>query len=137
MWSFIINPQAGNGRGKLQFEKLQKTLDYQSLQVVYYYSEYESHAEAIVRELAANEEIRAIMVIGGDGTIHEVINGIGSCDIPVGFVPGGSGNDFARGAHIKGRPEKILAPLTDVEMQFNNRIEITDLFAGGWGDTSL
>src|SRR5699024_11863483 len=37
-----------------------------------------------------------------------VVNGIASANIPLGFIPGGSGNDFARGACIKGRPEEIL-----------------------------
>ncbi|MHA6253486.1 diacylglycerol/lipid kinase family protein [Oceanobacillus sp. CAU 1775] len=117
MYVFIVNPQAGNGRSNFIFEKLQKSATYQELNTVYYYSEYEGHAEVIAASLLETTEhtIEKIIVVGGDGTIHEVMNGLGNTDIPVGFIPGGSGNDFARGVGIKGSPEEILEKIVSGE----------------------
>ncbi len=48
------------------------------------------------------DSVKRVIVIGGDGTLHEVVNGLsGSPPIPIGFIPAGTGNDFARGAEIK------------------------------------
>jgi hypothetical protein len=50
--------------------------------------------------------------VGGDGTIHEVAAGIldSGCDVALGVVPAGSGNDFATAAlHLPPRPEEALA----------------------------
>lgn len=113
MWAFIVNPAAGNGRGRLIFESLQKTDYFTELEAVYYYSEYEGHAEEIASRLRVNKKTTAIIVVGGDGTIHEVLNGLGSSGIPIGFIPAGSGNDFARGVGVKGKPETILRKLME------------------------
>src|SRR5579883_728662 len=45
---------------------------------------------------AANEG-RAVIIVGGDGSIHEVVNGLLACErrVPLGIVAAGSGNDFA------------------------------------------
>lgn len=117
MYVFIVNPQAGNGSAIYSFEKLQKSTIYQELDSVYYYSEYEGHAEIIAASLEEKHpnKIEKLIVVGGDGTIHEVMNGLGETTIPVGFIPGGSGNDFARGVGIKGSSETILKKIISGE----------------------
>lgn len=115
MYVFIVNPNAGNGKANYIFEQLQKSAVYEQLNSKYYYSEYEGHAEEIAASLVSEKGITRIIVIGGDGTIHEVMNGLGSTDILIGFIPGGSGNDFARGAGIKGTPEEILQKIINGE----------------------
>lgn len=119
MYVFIVNPFAGNGKSNLIFEKLQKSNAYEQLDSKYYYSEYEGHAEKIAVSLVTEKDIACIIVIGGDGTIHEVMNGLGETDIPVGFIPGGSGNDFARGVGIKGSPLKVLREIIQGENLLN------------------
>ena len=119
MYVFIINPNAGNGRAIHIFEKLQKSALFQQLESRYYYTEYEGHAEEITASCATEKGITRLVVIGGDGTIHEVMNGLGESSMLIGFIPGGSGNDFARGVEIKGKPEAILKEIIDGE----NRID--------------
>ncbi len=66
---------------------------------------YPTHATEIARQ-AALEGYELVVAVGGDGTIHEVINGV--MQVPaeqrprVGIVPMGSGNDFAHGVGMKG-----------------------------------
>lgn len=111
MYIFIINPIAGNGRAKKIYQKLKKNASYQKLQVVSYYTQYKGHAEELTDKLQTIHEglmIDAIIVIGGDGTMHEVLNGLKNKPIPVSFIPGGSGNDFARGCSIPKNPDEVI-----------------------------
>ncbi len=103
----IVNPQAGNGRGKKVYIRLKKLPQYKQLKPVCYYTSYQGHAEEIAAKLEANH-VQSLIVIGGDGTLHEVINGLKNKDIPISFIPGGSGNDFARGCSLPKRAEVIL-----------------------------
>lgn len=65
-----------------------------------HWAETEYHGHAIeLASAAASEGFDAIVAIGGDGTVHEVINGLMQIDAaerpPLGVIPFGSGNDFA------------------------------------------
>ena len=95
---FIINPSAGNGRGKkiwLQFE--------QQLQIPYeiHLSQYAGHTVEIAHHIASQASVKnpvCLIAIGGDGTIHEVLNGAANFDnVYIGAISAGSGNDFKRG----------------------------------------
>jgi YegS/Rv2252/BmrU family lipid kinase len=113
MYIFIVNTKAGNGRAKRIFLKLKKTELYQKIDSRFYYTEYEGHAEELVRSIQNMEEISAIIAVGGDGTLHEVINGVDHHYIPIAFIPGGSGNDFARGIGLKEKPLQILKSVVE------------------------
>ncbi len=92
---FIINEAAGNGKGKKVWHRLQQhlTLDYEVA-----FTEYEGHGLEIARHWAHGAQTKKLIVIvGGDGTIHEVVSGVIHNDFMViGVVRAGSGNDFAR-----------------------------------------
>lgn len=92
---FIVNEAAGNGNGKKVWRKLQRhlTIDYQAV-----FTEYEGHGQKIAKQCAQNAQTKKLVVIvGGDGTIHEVVSGVVHNEyIVIGVVRAGSGNDFAR-----------------------------------------
>jgi len=92
---FIVNKAAGNGKGKKVWRKLQRhlTIDYQVV-----FTEYEGHGQKLAQLWAQNTQTKKLFVIvGGDGTIHEVVSGVVHNEyIVIGVVPAGSGNDFAR-----------------------------------------
>ncbi|WP_051359433.1 diacylglycerol/lipid kinase family protein [Paucisalibacillus globulus] len=110
MFIFIVNPIAGNGRAFKIFRKIEKSKLYNKITSRHYLTEYPGHAEEIVKQIVLEKKsaIKAIIIIGGDGTVHEVINGMGDANIPISFIAGGSGNDFGRGCRIKGSPLTIL-----------------------------
>ncbi|RDW15913.1 diacylglycerol/lipid kinase family protein [Oceanobacillus chungangensis] len=108
MYIFIINPRAGNGRAKHIFSQITKSNLYQKFESTYYFTKYPGHAEEIANQILEDPKLESIIVIGGDGTIHEVLNGLANSSVPVAFIPGGSGNDFARGCNIKGSPLEVL-----------------------------
>lgn len=111
MYIFIINPIAGNGRAKKIHLQLSQDPNYKALRPIHYYTTYHGHAEIIARQIESKvdgEHVKGIVVIGGDGTMHEVMNGLQHHDLPITFIPGGSGNDFARGSNALKKPKKPL-----------------------------
>jgi lipid kinase YegS len=52
-------------------------------------------AEALARD-AALSGADVVVAVGGDGTVNEVINGLDTSDVPLGIIPLGTANDFAR-----------------------------------------
>ncbi|SET82296.1 lipid kinase, YegS/Rv2252/BmrU family [Oceanobacillus limi] len=119
MYLFIVNQVAGNGRGKRIFNKIRKSTRYQQLESTYVFTDYEGHAEEIAREATKNNlvNLKAIVVIGGDGTLHEVMNRMEDISIPLAFIPGGSGNDFARGMNLPNNPLEILKHIIEADIQ--------------------
>lgn len=110
MYVFIINPTAGSGRAGSTFSKIQESQLYKDIQSETFFTTTNGHAEKVVRELvrADKDRIRAFIIIGGDGTLHEVINGIGNFIIPVAIIPSGSGNDFVRATSFSKNPVTIF-----------------------------
>ncbi|UKJ44474.1 diacylglycerol kinase family lipid kinase [Lysinibacillus sp. 1 U-2021] len=92
---FIVNEAAGNGKGKKVWLQLQQQLTI-SYQVAF--TEYEGHGQEIAKRWAQQQqEHMLIVVVGGDGTIHEVVSGVvHNKFVIIGVVRAGSGNDFAR-----------------------------------------
>lgn len=105
----IINPQAGSGAAAKVWPKLKTALTVADINFDYYFTEYSGHATSLSRELAQQLPASAVaqtifMVVGGDGTVNQVLNGIHdvtTVPIPIAYFPAGSGNDFARSLHLK------------------------------------
>ena len=56
----------------------------------------------------AREGVDTIVALGGDGTVNETLNGLSSHDVPLGIIPLGTANDFARQAGIPLDPDAAL-----------------------------
>lgn len=95
-WLAVINPESAGGRTRKRWLYITKLLN--KLQIKYdeVFTEFSSHAINIVQEKVSKYD--GILVIGGDGTVNEVINGImssSSSDTVLGIIPSGTGNDIA------------------------------------------
>jgi diacylglycerol kinase (ATP) len=116
-WMFIVNPAAANGRaGKIWkgFETLIRT-KLSNLTIVQ--TQYTGHAIQLAEE-AILTGFRHLIAVGGDGTNHEVTNGIlrqklvPTHEIFYTLLPIGTGNDWIRTHRI---PRNIIAWLTMIE----------------------
>ena len=72
-------------------------------------------AGKIASEITEDGQEHMFVVLGGDGTLNEVLSGIKSLEkVTLGYIPIGSSNDFARGTGIPGDPfealDTILSP---------------------------
>ncbi|WP_242829205.1 diacylglycerol/lipid kinase family protein [Butyrivibrio sp. AD3002] len=115
MFYCIVNPSARSGNGKNIyniFEEKCKTLG-KPYKVVF--TKGPGHAMSVVKKLTekkigedSSEPIN-IVVMGGDGTLNEVISGIQDFDrVRLGVVPLGSGNDFVRDLDFPKNPEDLI-----------------------------
>lgn len=108
---FIINPAAGHGRGSKVWGKVKKELERKKISYRSFFTEYPGHAEILARQVATiqNYHLNTIIVVGGEGTMYEVVNGLSSFNnIQIGFIRAGNGNDFLRGVKLRARPVKTI-----------------------------
>jgi YegS/Rv2252/BmrU family lipid kinase len=100
----IVNPAAGRGRARKAWEStLRPMLRSGGLTFEEVYEERPGAAVPLA-EQAAREGYAVVTVVGGDGTVHEVLNGLLSAPVStrpaMAVIPGGTGNDFARGVGL-------------------------------------
>lgn len=96
----ILNPAAGKGKGKKQFDTVRTALEKKFKNLDIKTSEYPGHIAEISKH-AVTDGCQRIISIGGDGTPFEIINGICANGIPghdieLGMIPAGTGNSFLR-----------------------------------------
>lgn len=107
----IFNPASGRGRSKSeQLPELGKQLEDHGIEAEPSPTDAPGHATELARE-AADRQFDAVIVWGGDGTLNEVAAGLLGCPMPVGLIPGGSVNVFARATGIPLRLKKACAAL--------------------------
>ena len=92
MYYFIINPASQSDRGYKIWKKIEQRLVRDGVEYQAYLTEYAGQATEYARKLTSHcKEARVIVVVGGDGTMNEVVDGIVSCDIGVLSSARGSG----------------------------------------------
>lgn len=105
-----MNPIAGGGRGKKFLPHLKNTLFNNSVRSEIIITERRGHAAEIAHLNKNNYDI--FVSVGGDGTLNEVINGIGQnhdrTTTAIGLIPLGSGNDFSKSIKYNGTIHDIL-----------------------------
>lgn len=124
----VINENAGSGTGHKAANRIIKQLQTATIDYTTFYTDHAGHEIEIVQDLAQatlipwNTELEIdvfplLVVLGGDGTLHSVLNALRSFDpkIPIGYIPCGSGNDFARGVGITRQSEKAFFQLLKTE----------------------
>ena len=97
----FLNPVAGRGRAGRNTRQIGHVLDSLGINHVIVQSESAGNLEHKVFD-AVTSGTERLIVAGGDGSIHEVVNGILRCGRPVelGVIPFGTGNDFAKACSI-------------------------------------
>ena len=112
---FIINPISGIGKQKGIEKFMFKYLE--NFEIIY--TQKAGDATRISKE-AANENIDAVIAVGGDGTVNECLNALVNTNTALGVIPCGSGNGFAYHIGMDRNIEKAVIQLK------NTRIEVID-----------
>ena len=99
--ALIVNPTAGRGRAGRRLPRIRELIEAAGVETLLYESRGVGDLEAQVRELLRGGA-RRLIVAGGDGSVHEAVNGIMAAGggAALGVVPTGTGNDFAKAAQI-------------------------------------
>ena len=100
-WFVIVNPVAGMGRGLEDFPQISKLLRESEIPCDPVFTEHRNHAVELT-VTAVNKGYRRMIVIGGDGTLHEVVNGlfiqkqVRPDEVLLSVISVGTGNDWIR-----------------------------------------
>jgi YegS/Rv2252/BmrU family lipid kinase len=99
---FLVNPASGNGSTGKRWPRLRERARELGLAGDALLSERPGHLTDLAREAARTHGL--LVVVGGDGTLNEVVNGIAGTDVEVAVIPSGTGRDFGRTYRI---PERL------------------------------
>lgn len=90
----IVNPQCGP-KAVRKANDLMAILQDRGIYVRVRGTRYRGHAEALASEAAA-QSVDRLVVVGGDGTINEAVNGLAGAQVPLAIVAAGTANVLAR-----------------------------------------
>lgn len=115
MYTFIVNPNSRTGLGLKVWRTVESELKKRGTNYTAYLTRYQYHAVKIAEKATSAPGQHTIVILGGDGTINEVINGITDLSrVTLGYIPIGSSNDFARSMRLSSDPltalSRILIP---------------------------
>ncbi len=123
----IVNPISGKKKKERYFSLIRLYLKRQGYDIYMKFTTKEKNASYIVENFSKPYDV--ILACGGDGTLSEITHGLYKIkkQIPIGFIPSGTTNDYARSLHIPIKKKKLSKNLntykvikTDLGI-FNNR----------------
>jgi len=104
-WFIIANSTSGNGNFSKQWKEIKQLLYNKNINYSFALTTFSKHEIELVQN-AINKGFRNIISVGGDGTLHNVVNGImlqryvKTSDITIGVIPLGTGNDWIKTHNI-------------------------------------
>ena len=123
-YSLIVNPHGGVKSGLKILEKVKPFFEEADTELNIIETEYAGHARDIASELPL-DNLTGLCAIGGDGTMHEMVNGMmtrkDGMRTPIGLITGGTGNSFMHDLDC-------LDPVEAAQRILTNRTRKIDLF---------
>jgi len=116
-WFVIVNPNAGKRKGEKDWLEIAAQLTTAGIEFVNVFTEHRGHAVLLTRKYIETG-FRNIIVVGGDGTLNEVVNGIftqthvPTNEITLAMIPVGTGNDWCRMFNIPGDYKQAIKLIT-------------------------
>lgn len=130
MYHIVLNPTSQSGRSMKIWKNLEPVFLERKIPHKLHYSEFSGHISQLVRQitegLSSDSLPVDILILGGDGTLNEALQGVTDFSkINFGYIPTGSGNDFARDLHLPKKPREILEII--LKNRKENAIRLLDL----------
>ena len=113
MYHFIVNPASRSGQGAKYWNTIESYLKEHQINYQAHISTHCGHVaklmEELTKELSESDKPLSVIILGGDGTVNEALQGILCFDkMTLGYIPTGSSNDLARDLGITQDPIKAL-----------------------------
>ncbi|MGA1226377.1 MAG: diacylglycerol/lipid kinase family protein [Tamlana sp.] len=112
-WFVIVNPASGSGSARKSWPKIKHALERHGFNFEHTFTDYPKHSVELV-ENALKSNFKNFICVGGDGTLHNIVNGIFSQNmippqqVKVGIIPFGTGNDWIKTHHIPKNIESAI-----------------------------
>jgi len=105
----VVNPHGGKKKGPRILDKVKPVFEAEGAELSIIETGFASHAQELAGQMDL-DNYDGFLAIGGDGTLHEVVNGMLTRKdgriLPIGIIPGGSGNSYM---HDLGLTEPLAA----------------------------
>ncbi|MCR5418774.1 MAG: YegS/Rv2252/BmrU family lipid kinase [Lachnospiraceae bacterium] len=115
MYHIIINPNCGSGKGRRNARELSSLMNRSKKTYIEHFcknaSDVTKYTASVTdpRNFENNAVANRLILIGGDGTLNNCINGIKDLEhTTLTYLPSGTSNDFSRSLHISGKPLRAL-----------------------------
>lgn len=105
---FIINPRSGVDRQKAIQQAIDATLDFNQFTYEMQHTQYAKHGTVLAKEAAAKGAY-AVVAVGGDGSVNDIVAGLLDTDTCLAIIPKGSGNGMARTMGIPLKEQEAIA----------------------------
>jgi len=128
---FVVNPRAGRGRGARIARELPDLIRRHDVEARVVCTTAPGDGTRLAREAAGYASL--VIAVGGDGTAHEVVNGVAGTDATFGLIPFGTGNDLALALGIPSGPAAAL----DVALRGQTKLIDLGRFDDHWFANSL
>ena len=105
----VVNPAAGSGRAAARWARVRE-----EARRHFAFDEVMTAGPKDASRIASDavrDGYERLLAVGGDGTLHEIVNGCPGSDVAVGVLPFGTGNDFARSTGMLRRVGDLLPAL--------------------------
>lgn len=108
---FVMNPYSGTRRANRYLPDIISTFNRAGYTVITHMTAGPGDGAQVVEKMAKDMDI--VACCGGDGTFNETVNGImrSGADVPIGYIPAGSTNDFAASLHL---PTNVMQAARDI-----------------------
>lgn len=125
MLYIIVNPASKSGLGQKRWEAFQEELNRSSVVYEVFFTKKDSGASECVASILKNslnsKAETIICVLGGDGTINEVVNATaGVTQIVLAYLPTGSSNDLARALGLTASPKEFLTRIKERKVCYSD-----------------
>jgi diacylglycerol kinase (ATP) len=121
---FIVNPKSGTERKKEIQDAVEASLDMGAYSYEILTTEFAKHGTALAKEAARNGAW-AVIAVGGDGSVNDIVQGLLGTNCIMGIIPKGSGNGMARSMGIPLTPADAVRVINkghilDIDVGFAN-----------------
>ncbi len=129
--TLFVNPSAGRGRCRKIYPMVLEKLGDAGVKCDVVVSQYPGHITRVSSDLAARGQ-DTVIACGGDGTVNEVLNGVGGTKTALGVVPVGTTNFFAANVGIGKDIDAACKSIKERQTEEIDLVRINDdkLFAG-------
>ena len=117
MFNIILNPRSGEGKKKKLHRRAIERFRERKQEFRVFETERAGQATLLAHDLC-EEGNGDVVVIGGDGTLHEVVNGFSNFDhVALGLIPAGTGMKIYRGLSAVEVKQQPAEPAPDASAQ--------------------
>ncbi len=130
--NIVVNPNGASGKAWSLWEELEPVIKKKGCEYRVHRSTPHESIKGICSRISGTGEKSAVIVIGGDGSVNEAVNGISDFENTLfGFVPCGTGSDIGRDMDLPSGKKLLFADMLDCEVKRTSDVGELTFFEGG------